>query len=75
VSYETLHALHQAGLRLVCVGFESGDQRVLDNIKKNITEEKFFEFRDAARRAKVLVHGCFMAGNPGDTRESLQKTL
>jgi len=75
VSYETLHALHQAGLRLVCVGFESGDQRVLDNIKKNITVEKFFEFRDAARRAKVLVHGCFMAGNPGDTRESLQKTL
>jgi len=75
VSYETLHSLHQAGLRLVCVGFESGDQRILDNIKKSITVEKFYQFRDDARKAKVLVHGCFMAGNPGDTRESLQLTL
>ncbi len=75
ISYETLHSLHQAGLRLVCVGFESGDQRVLDNIKKNITVEQFYQFREAARKAKVMVHGCFMAGNPGDTRESLQLTL
>lgn len=75
ISYETLNSLHQAGLRLVCVGFESGDQRVLDNIKKNITVEQFYQFREAARKAKVLVHGCFMAGNPGDTRESLQLTL
>lgn len=75
VSYETLDSLHDAGLRLVCVGFESGDQRVLDNIKKNITVEKFYQFRDAARKADVLVHGCFMAGNMGETHETLQKTL
>lgn len=75
ISYETLHSLHQAGLRLVCVGFESGDQEVLDNIKKSITVEKFYQFREDARKAKVLVHGCFMAGNPGETHESLRKTL
>ena len=75
ISYETLDSLHQAGLRLVCVGFESGDQKVLDNIKKNITVDQFYQFRDAARKAKVLVHGCFMAGNPGDTHESLRLTL
>lgn len=75
ISYETLSSLHGAGLRLVCVGFESGDQKVLDNIKKSITVEKFYQFREDARKAKVLVHGCFMAGNPGETRESLRKTL
>jgi anaerobic magnesium-protoporphyrin IX monomethyl ester cyclase len=75
VSYETLAALKQAGLRLLCVGFESGDQAVLNGMRKGIQVERFFKFRDDARRAKVLVHGCFMAGGPGETRESLEKTL
>ena len=75
ISYETLSSLKEAGLRLVCVGFESGDQQVLDNVKKKITVDQFFEFREAARQANVLVHGCFMAGNPGETRETLAKTL
>lgn len=74
-SYETLYWLRQAGLRLACVGFESGEQTILDAIKKNIKVEQFFEFRRAARRAGVLVHGCFMAGNPGESRDSLNKTL
>lgn len=75
VSYETLRWLKQAGLRLLCVGFESGDQQVLEAMHKGITVEQFYDFREAARRAGVLVHGCFMAGNPGETRESLAKTL
>ena len=75
ISYETLHNLRNAGLRLVCVGFESGDQEILDNIKKKITLDQFYKFREDARRAGVMVHGCFMAGNPGETRESLNKTL
>jgi len=75
ISYETLASLHQAGLRLVCVGFESGDQEILDNIKKKITISQFFQFREAARRADVLIHGCFMAGNHGETHQTLQKTL
>jgi radical SAM superfamily enzyme YgiQ (UPF0313 family) len=75
ISYETLLWLKKAGLRLLCVGFESGDQNVLNAINKKITVEQFFAFRDAARQARVLVHGCFMAGNPGETLDSLTKTL
>ena len=75
VSYDTLHWLKQAGLRLLCVGFESGEQNVLDAIHKKMTVDQYYSFRDAARRAKVLVHGCFIAGNPGETLDSLSKTL
>lgn len=75
VSYETLVQLKQAGLRLLCVGFESGDQGVLDAMRKGIQVEQFYQFREDARRAGVLVHGCFMAGGPGETRETLAKTL
>lgn len=75
VSFETLRRLKEAGLRLLCVGFESGDQRLLDRMEKRIRVEEFHRFREDARRAGVLVHGCFMAGVPGETRESLEKTL
>jgi len=75
VSYETLRWLKKAGLRLLCVGFESGDQRVLDAMQKGTKVEQFYTFRQAARRAGVLIHGCFMAGNAGETRASLNATL
>jgi radical SAM superfamily enzyme YgiQ (UPF0313 family) len=75
VDNETLYWLNKAGLRLLCVGFESGEQEILDTIKKKITVDQFYEFREEARKNNVLIHGCFMAGNPGETWDSLSKTL
>lgn len=75
VSYETLYWLKRGGLRLLCVGFESGDQAVLDAMRKQIKVEQFYQFRRDAARAGVMIHGCFMAGNPGETKETLAKTL
>jgi radical SAM superfamily enzyme YgiQ (UPF0313 family) len=75
VDYETLRLLKAAGCRLLCVGFESGDQGVLNKMHKGVRVEQFHEFRQAAQRAGILVHGCFMVGNPGETRSSMQKTL
>jgi radical SAM superfamily enzyme YgiQ (UPF0313 family) len=75
VDYETLSWLKKAGLRLLCVGFESGDQAVLNVMKKGIKVERFYRFQKDAHRAGVLIHGCFMAGSLGETRESLAKTL
>jgi anaerobic magnesium-protoporphyrin IX monomethyl ester cyclase len=75
VPLETLEWLNKAGLRLLCVGFESGDQEVLNAMKKGMRVEQFYHFREDASRAGVLIHGCFMAGNPGETRETLEKTM
>lgn len=75
VSYEALSWLKRAGLRLLCVGFESGAQAVLNGKHKGTKLEHFYQFRENARRAGVLVHGCFMAGGPGETQESLTETL
>jgi radical SAM superfamily enzyme YgiQ (UPF0313 family) len=75
INHETLSWLKRAGLRLLCVGFESGDQAVLNAYRKNVKVEQFHRFREDARRAGVLIHGCFMAGGPGETRESLAETL
>ena len=67
--------LRQAGCRLFCVGFESGDQTILDNIKKRTSLPRIKQFALDARRAGILIHGCFMVGNRGETRETLKKTL
>lgn len=75
VDYETMVLMRKAGCRLFCVGFESGDQRILDNIKKSLTIEQVRAFMKNAKRAGILVHGCFMVGNRGETAETLRKTL
>lgn len=75
VDYETMALMKKAGCRLFCVGFESGEQQILDNIQKGTTIEKIRAFVKDARRAGILVHGCFMVGNRGESRETLKKTL
>ncbi len=75
VDFETLKALKAAGCRMLCVGFESGDDEVLRQIRKGIRTEQMKRFMRDARRAGILVHGCFMAGCPGETPQSLHRTL
>jgi len=71
----TLKKLKEAGCRLFCVGFESGVQRILDNIHKRITIKKIKQFMKDAKKAGILVHGCFILGMPGDTKETVMKTI
>jgi anaerobic magnesium-protoporphyrin IX monomethyl ester cyclase len=72
---ETLEWMKKAGCRLVVVGFETIDQSVLKNIKKGIIQKNAEQFTIDAKKAGIKVHGCFMAGNPGDTLDSLNATL
>ncbi len=75
VDFETMHLMKKAGCRLFCVGFESGEQQILDNIKKGTKIPRIRQFRSDARKAGILVHGCFMVGNRGETAQTLEKTL
>ena len=75
LDYETMRAMKKAGCRSFCVGFESGSQKILDNMKKKSKLEEMESFMINARKAGILIHGCFMAGLPGETKETLQETL
>ncbi|MCI5167457.1 MAG: radical SAM protein [Candidatus Electrothrix sp. GM3_4] len=72
---ETLLIMKKAGCRCLCVGFESGNQQLLDIMKKGITLEQSCVFMEVARRVGILIHGCFMVGLPGETQETMQETL
>lgn len=75
VDFETLKKMKQAGCRLLCVGFESGNQKILNNIKKGTKLETIRQFMKDTKKAKVLVHGCFMLGNKGETKETIAETV
>ncbi|MBF0195288.1 MAG: radical SAM protein [Magnetococcales bacterium] len=71
VKLDLLKLMKKAGCRLVTVGFESGDQTILDSMKKGIKLEKYLQFVKDVKQAGLMVHGCMMVGNPGDTRDTL----
>jgi anaerobic magnesium-protoporphyrin IX monomethyl ester cyclase len=75
VDLETLRILKRAGARLFCVGVESGDQTIIDGMQKKNTLDQTRQFFKDAKQAGILLHGCFMVGNPGETRESMEKSL
>ena len=75
VDFDTLKALKEAGLRNTAVGFESGDDRILRNMRKGQNSAIQQRFVKDAHRLGLLVHGCFMVGFPGETRETMAKTL
>jgi anaerobic magnesium-protoporphyrin IX monomethyl ester cyclase len=75
LDYETLSLMKKAGCKLVVTGFESISQEVLNKINKGIKFSNVDAFVDSAKKAGVKIHACFMAGNPGDTKETLNATL
>ena len=75
LSYETMKVMKKAGCRLIIPGFESGSQEILNNIHKGTTIEQSKVFMKNAKKTGLLVHGCFMVGNKGETINSMHETL
>jgi hopanoid biosynthesis associated radical SAM protein HpnJ len=73
--YETLKAQKEAGCRLLIVGYESGDPQILKNIKKGATVERARQFTKDTKKLGLKVHGDFILGLPGESRESIRRTI
>jgi radical SAM superfamily enzyme YgiQ (UPF0313 family) len=74
-NYETLKAMKEAGCRLLIVGYESGDQQILKNIKKGATLEHAREFTKNCHKLGLVIHGDFIMGLPGETHETINNTI
>ena len=75
VPRETLKVMHDNGLRLLLVGYESGNQQILINIKKGLRVERARQFAADCRELGITVHGTFILGLPGETKETIQETI
>jgi radical SAM superfamily enzyme YgiQ (UPF0313 family) len=67
--------MREAGCRLMIVGYESGDQQILKNIKKGATLERARQFTKDAHKLGLVIHGDFILGLPGETRQTIQNTI
>ncbi len=75
LDYDTLKQLRDNGLRLLLVGFESGNQEILNRIKKGIKLEGARQFMKNCRDLGITVHGTFIIGLPIETRETIEETI
>src|SRR6266705_150979 len=73
--YDTLKAMKEAGYRLLIVGYESGDPQILKNIKKVATGDMAERFTANCKKLGLVVHGDYIIGLPGETPQSLRKTI
>lgn len=75
-AFPVLQAMNRAGCRTIIVGFESGNEQILRNIKKGrtITVERMCKFAADAKKAGLQIHADFIIGLPGETRETVENT-
>ena len=75
VPYATLKVLKDNGLRLLLVGYESGNQAILNNVRKGIRLDRAREFTRNAKALGITIHGTFIMGLPGETRDTIEATI
>ncbi len=75
LDFEEMNIMKKAGCRLLVVGFESWSQKVLDAVNKKMDLRQYHTFMKNAKKCKLLVHGCFILGLPGERTEDIKKTI
>lgn len=75
LDYATMKKMKEAGCRLLDVGYESGSDDILLNIKKGVTVQQLQEFTRNAKRAGLKILADFVIGFPGEHKETAEETI
>ncbi|NQT90488.1 MAG: B12-binding domain-containing radical SAM protein [Candidatus Omnitrophica bacterium] len=75
VNREMIQRMAKAGCMRINYGIESADEKILESINRDIPPQMIKDAVKWSREAGITVFGFFMIGLPGDTKESIEKTL
>jgi len=75
VDRDTLDLMRRAGCHMIRVGVETGCQELLDNVKKGVTVEALRELFGWTHEVGLDTHAHMMRGMPGETDETVQRSL
>jgi anaerobic magnesium-protoporphyrin IX monomethyl ester cyclase len=75
VPFNVLKRMSNVGCRMLIVGYESGSQKLLNNVKKGITIKQAETFTKDAKKVGLKIFGCFMIGLPGETKKTIWQTF
>jgi len=71
---EQAHLMYEAGFRKLLIGFESGDPRILENMKKGATVEDNTRAVELAQGAGLRIKALMSLGHPGESAETIDRT-
>jgi hopanoid biosynthesis associated radical SAM protein HpnJ len=75
VDREILKSMREGGLRLFVIGYESGNEQILKNIRKGVPLERARRFTKDCHELGILIHGTFILGLPGETKATIEETI
>lgn len=75
IHVDMLKLMKDAGCWMIEYGIESGCQRIIDSMRKNITKEKIREVINATHEAGIVTKGNFIFGNPGEDHWSIVESI
>ena len=75
VPRSTLKVMKDNGLRLLLVGYESGNQQILHNIKKGMLIDTAKQFTKDCHELGIKIHGTFILGLPGESQATIEETI
>lgn len=75
IDEDILREASKAGCRQIYYGIESADSDILGSIKKDINTGQVKQAVKWSKKYGIRAMGFFMVGNPGDTRESIRRTI
>jgi len=71
---EQAEMMHKAGFRWILTGFESGDERILSNIKKRATIEDNTRCIQIAKKYNLKVKALMSIGHAGENKTTIENT-
>jgi hopanoid biosynthesis associated radical SAM protein HpnJ len=75
VPESSLRVLKENGLRQFVVGYETGNQEILNGIKKGMRTDWAMRFSEDCHKLGIKIHGCFIVGLPGETQQTIRETM
>jgi len=75
IDREMLKWMKKAGCWMIAYGIESGSQKILNNVKKDITLKHSRQAVKWANEAGIKVYGYFVIGLSGETKETIRETI
>tara|TARA_Y100000031_G_C8206233_1_gene378770 strand:- start:856 stop:1560 length:705 start_codon:yes stop_codon:yes gene_type:complete len=75
VDKEMLRYMKESGCWMVLVGIESGNQEILNRVKKQIKLQQAEQLSNWCKEVGLMFHPSFIIGHPGETIETINQTI
>lgn len=74
IDYQKIKLMKKAGCEAIYFGVESGSQKILNFMRKNITVKETKRAFNLVHKNNIIAHAFIMIGTPTETKQDLEET-